>query len=202
MQGKRKEKGMTLLEVMLTLVLSGFFFCCALQFIGTGTKFYIKTKEKQELRLAMNQVMRTFEEQYEEAAHLCIYIGQSEDNLKSLSGCEYEKHSKIPIIEGDYTHYFLYYIDYYMPYEMYKKKEDDKKESVTTRIELKENSSKQQENEEKLFKISFQRQTLINNDLKIKLDVKDDYLILNLTVFNETGTYLEDQLKLDLRYKL
>ena len=84
-----------------------------------------------------------------------------------------------------------------MPYEMYKKKE-----SVTTRIELKENSSKKQENEEKLFKISFQRQTLINNDLKIKLDVKDDYLILNLTVFNETGTYLEDQLKLDLRYKL
>ena len=53
-----------------------------------------------------------------------------------------------------------------------------------------------------MFKISFQRQTLINNDLKIKLDVKDDYLILNLTVFNETGTYLEDQLKLDLRYKL
>lgn len=202
MQGKRKEKGMTLLEVMLTLVLSSFFFCCALQFIGAGTKFYIKTKEEQELRLAMNQVMRTFEEQYEEAAHLCIYIGESEDNLKSLSGCEYERHSKKPIIEEDYTHYFLYYIDYYMPYEMYKKKEDDKKESVTTRIELKENSSKQQENEEKLFKISFQRQTLINNDLKIKLDVKDDYIILNFTVFNETGTYLEDQLKLDLRYKL
>ena len=111
MQGKRKEKGMTLLEVMLTLVLSSFFFCCALQFIGAGTKFYIKTKEKQELRLAMNQVMRTFEEQYEEAAHLCIYIGESEDNLKSLSGCEYERHSKKPIIEEDYTHYFLYYID-------------------------------------------------------------------------------------------
>ena len=114
MQGKRKEKGMTLLEVMLTLVLSSFFFCCALQFIGTGTKFYIKTKEKQELRLAMNQVMRTFEEQYEEAAHLCISIGESEGNLKSLSGCEYEKHSKKPIMEGDYTHYFLYYIDYYL----------------------------------------------------------------------------------------
>ena len=128
MQGKRKEKGMTLLEVMLTLVLSSIFFCCALQFIGTGTKFYIKTKEKQELRLAMNQVMRTFEEQYEEAAHLCIYIGESADNLKSLSSCKYEKHSKKPIMEGDYTHYFLYYIDYYMPYEMYKKKESVTKE--------------------------------------------------------------------------
>ncbi|MBU3810846.1 MAG: hypothetical protein H9893_04250 [Candidatus Niameybacter stercoravium] len=193
---------MTLLEVMLTLVLSSLFFCCALQFIGMGTKFYVKTREKQGLRLAMNQVMRTIEEQYEEAAHLCIYIGESENNLKSLSGCEYGKHSRKPIIEGDYTRYFLYYIDYYMPYEMYKTKENDEKESVTTRIILKENLDKKQENEEKLFKISFQRQTLINNDLKIKLDVKDEYLILNFTIFNERGTYLEDQLKLDLRYKL
>lgn len=199
---EKKERGITLLEVLLTLVLSSLFLSYTGQFIAVGTNIYTKIKNQQELRFAMNQVMRTFEEQYEEAAHLCIYIGTPKQRLKSLNGCENGLHGQKPLKEGDYTQYFLYYIDYYMPYEMYKDSHQNEPKEVKTRIELKENSKPWEEKKEHYFNIRFQKQDIIAHDLNIKVDVKEDYLILKITIFKDENHYLEDQLRLDLRYKL
>ena len=193
---------MTLLEVLLTLVLSSLFLGYTGQFIAIGTNIYTSIKNQQELRFAMNQVMRTFEEQYEEAAHLCIYIGESKQRLKSLSGCENEIHGQKPLKEGDYTQYFLYYIDYYMPYEMYKDNDQNEPKEGKTTIELRKNSKPWQEKMGPYFNIRFQTQDIIAHDLNIKVDVKEDYLILKITIFKDEKHYLEDQLRLDLRYKL
>lgn len=198
---KRKERGMTLLEVLLALVLSSLFFLYTEQFLAIGATLFTKIKTQQELRFAMNQVIRTFEEQYEEAAHLCIYIGRPNESLKSLSGCEQGLHGQKLLEQEDYTQYFLYTIDYYMPEEMYQDHQQNGSEEVKTSIELREYVKLIDKNRQPYFHMIFQTQAVIPHDLTIEVDVKEEYLILKITLFKEEY-YLEDQLRLDLRYKL
>lgn len=198
---KRKEKGMTLLEVLLALILSSLFFLYAGQFLAIGTTIFTKIKTQQELRFAMNQVIRTFEEQYEEAVHLCVYIGRPNESLKVLTGCEQGLHEQ-KLEEGDYTQYFLYAIDYYMPDEMDQDHQQNGSKEVKTSIELREHVKSIDKNRQPYFNMIFQTQAVIPHDLTIEVDVKEEYLILKITLFKNEEYYLEDQLRLDLRYKL
>lgn len=191
---QRRERGMTLLEVVLTLALSSLFFCCALQFMATGTKFYTRTREMQQLRLRMDQVKLIIEEQYQEAQQVCVYVWSQDLAVQTYVDCVHNEHNRVPVVEEDYANQYLSHIDYTMPKEMQEKEEETRK----TRISLEE----KQKNGEKVFKISFQGQDVISNYLKIKTNHKDRRVKLDITIFNDQGDFLEDTLILDLRYKL
>lgn len=197
---RQTEKGMTLIEVVLTLVLSSLFFCCALQFVTTGTKFYVKTREMQQLRLRMNQVKLVIEEQYQEAEQVCVYVFSKNFEDQAYVDCVHNRHNDVPVTEEDYDNQYLSHIVYTMPKEMQERTEEEEEElpKETTTVSMTE---KEKEGE-KVFKIGFQGEEVISNYLKIKTNYKNQQVRLDITIFNDTGETLEDTLQLDLRYKL
>lgn len=184
------NKGMTLIEVMLTLVLSSLFFCCVMQFVTTGAMHNLNIRQQQELRINMNQLKLFIEEQYQEAEQICIYVVDDQTGIKEKIDVVHDRHNPVYLQNIACVNRDLSQITYFLPQESTEK---NKKRIISMVAEEK--------NGEVVFKIYFQGQTLISNILKIKVNYLENCARLDITLFDQYQNSLSDYVVLDLRYK-
>ena len=76
------KKGMTLLEVVLALAITGLFFCCLLNFTATGLEGHRGMVEEARLRRQMNFIRLFVEDRFEEASGVNFY--EEEGRLRKI----------------------------------------------------------------------------------------------------------------------
>lgn len=77
------NKGMTLLEVVLALAITGLFFCCLLNFTATGLSSHRGMVEEARLRRQVNFIRLFVEDRFEKASGVSFY--EEEGRIKKIT---------------------------------------------------------------------------------------------------------------------
>lgn len=71
---RSNHRGMTLLEVTITLMLVSLFFVGTIQFLTSGVKYYYEEEKKYREALALQSMMYFLEGEIDEAMRICVYV--------------------------------------------------------------------------------------------------------------------------------
>ncbi|MEG1296105.1 MAG: prepilin-type N-terminal cleavage/methylation domain-containing protein [Niameybacter sp.] len=111
-QASKDEKGMTLIEVVLALVLSSLFFCSILDLTGQGMAWHVNLQEEAKLRREMNRVRLFVEDRWDEARKVEIKLGKEVDeHQKSLNQMTFD-YSNLDILPYEQEGEQLYKMKY------------------------------------------------------------------------------------------
>lgn len=186
-----QQKGMTLIEVLLAIMLSGLFFCYVIGIMTTGQNYLSKMQQEDMMRTEMNRLKLFIEEECRESRSICIYI--SNEKASSSGGAIDVRHKEHRSVLPDEIKYYEGLVKKIVCDEEGKTLGNSKARTFTINSYIRNNKQ--------LFKILFQGQTLIEGVESIQIIYSGDQALLEITLYGEGNKTLVDRLILDLEYK-
>lgn len=190
-RASRQEKGMTLIEVLLAIMLSSLFFCYVIGIMGTGQNYLSKMEREDNMRTEMDRLKLFIEEEYREAKSVCLYISNKStgSGIEAIDIRHKEHRSSLP----DQLAYYEGFVKKIVCDEDGKSLAHSKSRTFAVHPYTKNNKQ--------LFKIFFQGQTLIENVDNIQIIYGGDQALLEIILYDGEDMTLTDRLILDLEYK-